>query len=145
MKISIDMGQVQYRSRIRATRNGLLCTVSLEISLTFLNGSEQLTSIFHTITRASRRVDYAEVTHGGLMFYEGQEIPVRAHPKLAEVTESLKTLLCHRLSNATENPVVNSILRPLEDHSVQPGDGRNDSIQITQLGIVGHQLDLFPS
>jgi hypothetical protein len=56
MKISIDTVQAQFASRTVPTRNGLLCQVSLEITLTFLNGSDIRTFETYTIASRSRLV-----------------------------------------------------------------------------------------
>lgn len=145
MNVYTDTARARFRSSIKATRNGQLCTVNLEIPVYYRRGSEEPICVYRRISRASRHVTYADMVQYTRETGESRDYESGNHALVGEIFRSLKVTLNYRWDARLLDAVVSRIemeeragyQRALEESWL--------SRQQSQRGFEGQQLSLFPS
>ena len=144
MKKSIDMDQVQFRSLVKATRNGQLCTVSWQVPIHFLSGSGTPLCVYRTITQAHKFVSYDEMKVHTMCTGERRDYLTGNHPLVARVLLTLRETLRYRRKAG----LLRSRVKACRDDqyicwlSVQTLKPKDKQLR---RGHEEHQLSLFPS
>lgn len=145
MNIYTDTARAQFKSSIKATRNGQLCTVDLEIPIYYLRGSEEPMCVYRRISRVNRHVNYDDMIRYTRETGKNRDYESGNHALVGEIFRSLQVTLNYRWNSRLLEARCQRVL------AVEVAGWRRARIeswlsrQTFQQGYEEHQLSLFPS
>lgn len=137
MKVSTGMAQVQFKRDTKATRNGLLCTTTLEIMYVFPTGLDTPTSVTFPVGTRYYLIPIRELRQTIQPGESPDASDLREVEKVNYIHSQLEILLNDDLEQQVFARQVSRVLH-MRDLLLHAAIDARDNLE-------KHQLDLFPS
>jgi hypothetical protein len=148
MSIYTDTAQVRFRNHIKATRNGQLCIVDLEIPVYCQDGSETPTCVYRRISRVKKLVEYYDMVQYTRRTGRSRDEELGVHALVGEVFRALSATLNYRWN--TPHLLWDHLAAVLREEEDGYRRAQLELLPVSmrksyQQGYEEHQLSLFPS